>query len=68
MLALTCGDIGTSAKDVERNLDKYLTWGELWGAVVLLDEADIYLEKRAYSDVERNSVVSGKSHLTNFSH
>lgn len=26
--------------------------------MVLLDEADIYLEKRAYSDVERNSVVS----------
>lgn len=58
LLALTCGDIGTSAIEVERNLDRYLTWGEQWGAVLLLDEADVYLEKRAYSDVERNSLVS----------
>ncbi|ERF71539.1 hypothetical protein EPUS_00528 [Endocarpon pusillum Z07020] len=57
LLALTCGNIGTSATDVER-LGQYLTWGELWGDLVLLDEADIYLEKRAYNEVERNSVVS----------
>lgn len=60
LLALTCGDLGTHSDDVEKKLGQYLDWGELWGAVVLLDEADIYLEKRNLTDVHRNSLVSGR--------
>ena len=60
LLSLTCGDLGTTAVEVEKNLNKYLGYGELWGAVVLLDEADIYLQKRDLAEVERNSLVSGK--------
>lgn len=30
------------------------------GQVILLDEADIYLEERTMSDMERNSIVSGE--------
>ena len=63
LLSLTCGDLGTTAVDVEKNLNKYMTYGELWGAVVLLDEADIYLESRDLREVERNSLVSGRSIL-----
>ena len=59
-MALTCGDLGGDAREVEKAIDKYLRLGKLWGAVVLLDEADIYLEKRNLMDVHRNSLVSGK--------
>ena len=59
LLSLTCGDLGTTAVEVEKNLTKYMGYGELWGAVVLLDEADIYLQARNLSEVERNSLVSG---------
>jgi len=52
---------------VERALDKFLKLGEKWNAVVVLDEADIYLEARDLRDVERNCLVSGEgracSHL-----
>ena len=58
LLALTCGDLGTTPRDVEVSLDSYLHLGEKWNAVVLLDEADIYLEKRDLKDVVRNSLVS----------
>ena len=58
LLALTCGGLGTYTNEVEKKLRQYLDWGELWGAVVLLDEADIYLEKRNLTDVHRNSLVS----------
>lgn len=59
LLSLTCGDLGTTAVDLERNLNYWMGYGELWGAVVLLDEADIYLASRELSEVERNALVSG---------
>lgn len=31
---------------------------------MLIDEADIYLEKRATSDLSRNSLVSSKQHFS----
>jgi hypothetical protein len=32
-----------------------------WDAILLLDEADVVLEKRALEDVRRNTLVSGQS-------
>jgi hypothetical protein len=29
-----------------------------WGAVILLDEADVYLERRSPQDIVRNGLVS----------
>lgn len=59
LLSLTCGDLGTTAGEVEERLGRYMNLGQNWGAVVLLDEADIYLEARAINEVKRNSLVSG---------
>ncbi|MCJ1306786.1 hypothetical protein MMC25_000429 [Agyrium rufum] len=58
LLALTSGDLGTSAEKVEQSLRRYLGYGEIWGAVVLIDEADIYLERRQLTDIKRNGLVS----------
>ncbi|MCJ1308965.1 hypothetical protein MMC25_002620 [Agyrium rufum] len=58
LLALTPGDIGTDPVAVEKKLAEYFRLGELWGAIVLLDEADVYLEARNLSDLQRNSLVS----------
>ena len=60
LLSLTCGDSGTTAEEVELRLSRYMSLGEMWGAVVLLDEADVYLEARAINEVKRNSLVSGQ--------
>ncbi|KAK3330185.1 hypothetical protein B0H66DRAFT_49208 [Apodospora peruviana] len=60
LLSLTSGDISTSmsASSVERNLNYFLTLGERFGALVLLDEADVYLEERRTRDLRRNGLVS----------
>ncbi|KAL9118140.1 MAG: hypothetical protein Q9187_005319 [Circinaria calcarea] len=58
LLALTCGDLGTTSLEVEKALENYFRLAESWGAVILLDEADVYLEKRNLTDVKRNSLVS----------
>jgi hypothetical protein len=46
---------------MEDQLSKWFRLAEIWGAVMLIDEADVYLEKRQLSDLQRNSLVSGKS-------
>ncbi|KAH0044111.1 P-loop containing nucleoside triphosphate hydrolase protein, partial [Aureobasidium melanogenum] len=55
---VTCGDIGTHPEDVERYLESVLFIGKTWDCVVLLDEADIFLEERSPSDLKRNAFVS----------
>lgn len=62
-MSLTPGDIGTDEVRAERTLSKWFRIAEVWGAIMLLDEADVFLEKRAPQDLQRNSLVSSKSHL-----
>lgn len=58
LYSVTCGDIGTTADMVEKYLQTILYLGKTWNCVLLLDEADIFLEERTLSDLERNSLVS----------
>lgn len=58
LLSLTSGDLSTDADQVEQNLEYFLALGERFGAIVLLDEADVYLESRRNKDIERNGLVS----------
>ncbi|KAK8061145.1 P-loop containing nucleoside triphosphate hydrolase protein [Apiospora hydei] len=55
---VTCGDIGTEAQEVERYLQTVLFLGKIWDCVLLLDEADVFLEERTMADLARNSLVS----------
>ncbi|KAK4937049.1 hypothetical protein LTR10_022235 [Elasticomyces elasticus] len=55
---VTCGDVGTKAEDVEMYLESVLHLGKIWGCVVLLDEADVFLEQRSLADLQRNALVS----------
>jgi SpoVK/Ycf46/Vps4 family AAA+-type ATPase len=55
---VTCGDIGTKPDEVEKYLESVLHLSKSWGCVVLLDEADVFLEQRTLHDLERNALVS----------
>lgn len=55
---VTCGDIGTKPVEVEQYLESVLHLSKSWGCVVLLDEADVFLEQRSLTDLERNALVS----------
>jgi hypothetical protein len=39
-------------------LQKILDICHAWGAILLLDEADVFLEKRNMHDIHRNALVS----------
>lgn len=55
---VTCGDIGTDPESVEKYLESVLFIGSTWRCVVLLDEADVFLEERTKMDMQRNALVS----------
>jgi hypothetical protein len=61
LLSLTCSDIGVDPNTVESQLIKYFKLAKQWGAILLIDEADIYMEKRVSQDLQRNSLVAGGS-------
>ena len=58
LFRVTCGDIGTQPEAVEKYLESVLHLGKIWGCVVLLDEADVFLEERSLADLQRNALVS----------
>lgn len=59
LLSLTAGDIGAWHVDIERTLTKWLDLATAWSAIVLIDEADVFLEQRSTRDLSRNALVSG---------
>lgn len=59
-MMLTPSDIGTTVEEVEANLTKNFKTARSWGAVLLIDEADVFMERRTASDLVRNSLVAGQ--------
>jgi SpoVK/Ycf46/Vps4 family AAA+-type ATPase len=59
LLSLTCTDIGTNPMTIESKLTYWFKLAKHWGAILLIDEADIYMEQRISRDLERNNLVAG---------
>lgn len=54
---VTVGELGTDVETLENTLRDVLELSTLWNAVLLIDEADIFLEARTERDIERNAMV-----------
>ncbi|THH09758.1 hypothetical protein EW145_g1774 [Phellinidium pouzarii] len=52
------GDLGISASKLDASLTRIFNVSAIWGAVVLIDEADVFLEERSLHDLRRNAVVA----------
>lgn len=55
---VSAGELGTDSRYLEAELQKILDICHAWGAILLLDEADVFLEKRNIADIHRNALVS----------
>lgn len=55
---VSAGELGTNPRELELELNKILDIAHSWGAILLLDEADVFLEKRTIQDIHRNALVS----------
>ncbi|KAK3352876.1 cation channel-like protein [Lasiosphaeria hispida] len=54
----SAAELGTESRYLEGELQKILDICHAWGAILLLDEADVFLEKRNMHDIHRNALVS----------
>lgn len=58
LFKVSLGELGSSVEKLESALDKILSLAERWNAVLLIDEADVFLEKRTSENLARNAVVA----------
>ncbi|KAK0648187.1 hypothetical protein B0T16DRAFT_370506 [Cercophora newfieldiana] len=60
LFSVGVSDIGLEGSKVETNLQKVFDLAGLWEAVLLFDEADVFLEARGAdnTDIHRNTIVS----------
>lgn len=58
LYSVSAGELGSSAGGMENELDRVLELATRWNAVLLLDEADVFLERRTDNDLQRNTIVS----------
>lgn len=52
------GGLGTTSYEIDSSLEFAFDLAACWNAVLLIDEADVFLEKRSLHDLERNAVVA----------
>ncbi|KAK8115647.1 AAA family [Apiospora sp. TS-2023a] len=62
LFSVSVADVGTKAKNVEANLSRIFSLATRWKAILLLDEADVFLEGRStgrrVQSEEKNALVS----------
>ncbi|KAK8124349.1 uncharacterized protein PG998_000108 [Apiospora kogelbergensis] len=58
LINLTMSDLGSKEDSVEAALTMWFSYADKWRAVILIDECDIFLERREHKDMSRNGVVS----------
>lgn len=57
MYSVNVGELGTKVAVLEHRLKEILEICYAWDAILLLDEADIFLERRQDTDIQRNAMV-----------
>ncbi len=55
---VSSGDLGVSSTTLDDSLTRIMDMTSTWRAVLLIDEADVFLERRSLHDLHRNAMVS----------
>ncbi|KAK6950113.1 hypothetical protein Daesc_008439 [Daldinia eschscholtzii] len=55
---VSSGDLGVTSGYLDLSLTRIMDLASTWKAVLLIDEADVFLEQRSLHDVQRNAMVS----------
>lgn len=56
LYTVQCSQLGTNPDDLEKELLTVFSRAERWGAILLLDESDVYIRKRG-DDLNQNAIV-----------
>jgi len=55
---LTMADIGTTAPDLEKAFKDAVNLTRTWNCIILIEDADVLVEKRSFQNMEGNAVVA----------
>ena len=55
---VSAGELGIRPEDLDERLARILELAQTWNAVLLLDEAEVFIQMRSMTDVKRNALVS----------
>jgi SpoVK/Ycf46/Vps4 family AAA+-type ATPase len=55
LYSVSIGELGVDVESLEKNLRRILDVAQVWNAVILIDEADLFLEKRG-NDILRSAM------------
>ncbi|KAH6871416.1 P-loop containing nucleoside triphosphate hydrolase protein [Thelonectria olida] len=58
LYSMSAGDLGIQPSEVEKALERALELCRMWNAMLLLDEADVFLGERTSESLARNELVS----------
>ena len=56
LYVVSAGDLGTNASELDASLTTIFSLATAWRAVVLIDEADVFLERRSLQELVRNGL------------
>lgn len=65
LFTLSSGDLSTHSQSLEQNLSNFFQLANKWHAILLIDEADVFLERRRAVKHEQNKLVSSKPSYRN---
>ena len=57
LIVITAGELGIDVTKVQNKLTKIFEISKVWDALLLLDEADVLLERRSSNEILRNALV-----------
>lgn len=66
LYVLSAGDFGSTPEKLEPALESALAYCQLWGAMLLLNEADVFLQSRGSESMKCNELVSSQSAYCSF--
>lgn len=66
LYVISSGELGEDSVSVQERLSAILEIAETWKAVVLLDEADVFLSRRDNQNLTRNAITSVFLHLLEY--
>ncbi|KAE8142350.1 hypothetical protein BDV38DRAFT_295137 [Aspergillus pseudotamarii] len=58
LYTVTSGELGAHSQDLEQHLTRALDIAKAFRAVLLLDEADVFMEERSTKDIAHNALVA----------
>ncbi|KAF8183562.1 P-loop containing nucleoside triphosphate hydrolase protein [Mycena galopus ATCC 62051] len=58
LYSVSAGELGTEPKELDERLKLIMQIAQMWDAVLILDEAEVFLAKRSMDDITRNALVS----------